>query len=430
MKGLVLFQDFNRIIAVLFGIFYMYQMVYLAIGLFGKKSEPEKKSAELKRYAVMISARNEENVIGELVESLKHQSYPEDLYEVYVLADNCTDHTADAARKAGAVVYERFNKEKVGKGYALNELYHHIMEDAGTDTYDGFFVFDADNIVDYRFIEEMNRTFVNGKFDAVTGYRNSKNYADNWITAGYSLNFLREARFVNSPRMKIGSSCMVSGTGFLVSAETMKENGGWPFHLLTEDIEFSVDCAIRGKRIGYCDDAIFYDEQPQEFGQSFRQRLRWTKGFFQIAREYSVSLAYSVVKGRENAFDCYDALMTVAPASVLTAFLLIYNTVILGATLFMNPYLGEMYRMTALQYLTGAAVGFYLQFLMTGGFTLIKEWKRIRASSAAKIGYLFLYPFFMFTYVPITLAGIFAKAEWKPIVHHSSRQNRQMKTAE
>ena len=114
MKALMIFEEFNKIAAVLFGICFMYQMVYMVIGLLAPKEEPEE-TREKKRYAFMICARNEENVIGELAESLRAQDYPEELYDIYVLADNCIDATARKAREAGAIVYERFNPEKVGK---------------------------------------------------------------------------------------------------------------------------------------------------------------------------------------------------------------------------------------------------------------------------------------------------------------------------
>ena len=102
--------------------------------------------------------------------------------------------------------------------------------------------------------------------------------------------------------MILGTNCAISGTGFLVSSEVIRENGGWPFHLLTEDIEFSVNCAIEGKVIGYCDKAVIYDEQPVKFGQSWTQRLRWSKGFYQVDWHYSLGLIRGFFKGGRKAF--------------------------------------------------------------------------------------------------------------------------------
>ncbi len=74
------------------------------------------------RFAVLVAARNEEAVIGQLIESIQMQDYPSELVDVYVVADNCDDSTASVAREKGAFVYERFNKVHVGKGYAFSHM--------------------------------------------------------------------------------------------------------------------------------------------------------------------------------------------------------------------------------------------------------------------------------------------------------------------
>ena len=119
----------------------------------------------------------------------------------------------------------------------------------------------------------MNKVFDSG-YKVVTSYRNSKNYDTNWITAGYSLQFIREAKYLNNPRMMIKTSCAVSGTGYLVDSSIIKKNHGWKCNLLTEDIEFTVTNILDGEKVGYCEDAMFYDEQPTTFKQSWNQRMR------------------------------------------------------------------------------------------------------------------------------------------------------------
>ncbi|MFQ7450452.1 MAG: glycosyltransferase family 2 protein [Flavonifractor plautii] len=185
-------------------------------------------------------------------------------------------------------MYERFDQVHKGKGNAMDYLFRRLKEE-GKDCYDGYFVFDADNLVDANFVAEMNRTFDQG-YDAVTCYRNSKNFAANWISAQLLHLVPAGGPVPQLPRTLLGTNCHVSGTGFLVSARVIEDNGGWPFHLLTEDIQFSVDCAIQGKRIGYCDKAVVYDEQPTTFRQSWDQRSRWSKGFYQVDREYTLPL--------------------------------------------------------------------------------------------------------------------------------------------
>lgn len=258
-------DQFNAVIGVLLFSAYLYQVFYTLYGLVvcprDRRKAKRPNSTPSRRYAALICARNEEHVIGELVASLRAQDYPAELLDIYVLADNSTDGTARAARQAGATAFERFNPHQVGKGYALDELISHIRMRRPLSDYDAFLVFDADNIVDPHFVSAMDQTFAQG-CDVLTSYRNSKNFASSWISASYSIWFLREARFLNYPRMKLHTNCAISGTGFLVSSKIIEENGGWPYHLLTEDIQFSAVCAANGWRIGYCDDAIVYDEQP------------------------------------------------------------------------------------------------------------------------------------------------------------------------
>ncbi len=166
----------NFAISLIFTLCYFYQFVYVFIGLFKKPRTYT--AAKNHRYAVVISARNEGNVVGYLIESLKKQTYPAEFVDIFVVADNCDDNTAQVARDAGAIVYERTNDELVGKGYALDWLFTAIGEDYAEKQYEAYIVFDADNVVAPTFVEEMNKVFDNG-YRVITSYRNSKNYGGN-----------------------------------------------------------------------------------------------------------------------------------------------------------------------------------------------------------------------------------------------------------
>ena len=238
-------RTINAVISALFFICYTYQFLYIPLVLL-KKRRPLPRPAASHRYAVLIAARNEENVIAGLLDSLAAQTYDMSLVTVFVAADNCTDSTAAIAREHGAVVYERFNHVNVGKGYALDFLLQHIGADY-PEGFDGYFVFDADNILSPDYLERMNESFSAGN-EIVTSYRNSKNFGDNWISAGYALWFLRESRYLNGARNRLGSSAAVGGTGFLFSQRILDESHGWRFYLLTEDIEFSIYHILRAKR--------------------------------------------------------------------------------------------------------------------------------------------------------------------------------------
>lgn len=410
-------EAFNLFLAVLFTVAYFYQLVYLVIGLVRKHRQSTDRDAVIHRYAAVISARNESGVIAELIQSLKNQNYPKDCLDVYVVADNCIDNTAQVARDAGAIVYERFNQNKKGKGYALDYLFRTLAHE-GKDTYDGYMIFDADNLVDPNFTAEMNKVFDSGDYGAITCYRNSRNFGANWISSGYGIWFLREARFLNFPRMLLGTNCHVSGTGFLINADVIRENGGWPYHLLTEDIEFSVGCALKGRRIGYCDKAVIYDEQPTTFRQSWDQRLRWSKGFYQVNANYSTALTRGFLrKPTRKSWSCYDMFMTVAPGMLLTMVMLAFNVVLCVACWGQPAYITERILEVAGSFALSTVVSFYLGLLLYGALTVISEWKQIQIPTHKKLLYMFTFPIFMFTYIPISLAALVQKVEWKPIYH-------------
>ena len=297
----------NYVIMVIFFACYAYQFFYIPVALLKKKKQPSSEGTP-HRFAVLIAARNEEAVIGNLIDSLKRQTYPAERFAIYVVADNCTDRTADVAHEHGAKVVRRFDRNRIGKGFALHYLLRRIKKQ-----YDAYLVFDADNVVDPNYIREINKTFSDG-YDIVTSYRNSKNYGDNWISAGYGLWFLREAQYLNRPRALLGASCGVSGTGLLFSRRILEQCGGWNFFLLTEDIEFTAHNIIGGEKIGYCPTAVFYDEQPTGFRPSVRQRVRWVQGYLQVLRCYGGRLLKGCFRG---SFSCFDMLMNIAPAAIL-----------------------------------------------------------------------------------------------------------------
>ena len=246
----------NAVIMALFFVCYSYQFFYVAVALLKRKKFIGRN--ENHRIAILIAARNEENVIGYLLDSICAQTYPMDHVDVYVGADNCTDDTARVAREHGAIVFERHDTLHVGKGYVLNDMLRRIRR-PGRRHYDAYLVLDADNILDPNFLSEIEKVYSAG-YEIVTCYRNSKNYGDNWISAGYALWFLREAQYLNNARMRLGSSCAVSGTGFLFSDGVLQRCGGWNFFLLTEDIEFTIDNVARGEKVGYAGGAVLYDE--------------------------------------------------------------------------------------------------------------------------------------------------------------------------
>ncbi len=400
----------NIVTSILLTICYTYQFFYIVYALL---VEPRRfrKVEQKHRYAILLSARNEEKVIPHLIDSIHANDYPQELIDIYVVADNCTDNTAKVSAEKGCIVYERFNKEKVGKGYALDMLFNNIVETRGSEYYDGYFVFDADNLLDKHYITEMDKCFSEGH-RIITSYRNSKNYGDNWISAGYALWFIREAKYLNNARFLLNTSCAVSGTGFLVHRDIFNKQGGWKHFLLTEDIEFTIDSVLHDEKVAYCHTAMLYDEQPTSFKQSWRQRLRWSKGFLQIIRHYGIKLVKKVFKFK--SFSPFDMLMTVSPAFFITVTNFFINAGALVYCIIAEPY----YVPRVLLGIIFTLISAYGLLFVVGVITGIGEWNQIHCSTGKKIASFFTFPLFMLTYIPISIQALFVKVEWKPIEHN------------
>jgi cellulose synthase/poly-beta-1,6-N-acetylglucosamine synthase-like glycosyltransferase len=406
---------FNFCVFLTFTLCYAYQLGYVLVTLTRK---PPKHIAKINhRFAVLVSARNERAVIGDLIHSIQVQNYPQELIDIFVIADNCTDDTAEIARAAGAHVFERENHEQVGKGYALDYGYKLIQRYYGDKGYEAYFVFDADNVLDVNYFREMNNTFDSGAI-ASTSYRNSKNFDSNWISAGYGVWFLREAKYLNQSRLTLNTSCAVSGTGFFIAAPVLEKAGGWKWHLLTEDIEFSTSTICEGGRIAYCPDAVLYDEQPTTFRDSWNQRERWAKGFYQVFGRYGMRLVKGMFTSKKGyKFACYDMLMTIAPGMLLTIVSIIFNAIILVMASMGLMSTGQMIASSASS-IVFCLVNYMLFMFLFGVLTTFTEWDNIHTTSSNKVKYMFTFPLFMITYIPIAIAALFMKPEWKPIKHN------------
>ena len=237
------------------------------------------------KFAILIAARNEELVIGPLINSLLTQSYPAELYDIWVIPNNCADNTALAARSFGAKVLECTVPVK-SKGEVLRFAYNRLRG----RQYDAWLVFDADNVVDRNFLAEMNNVRLTG-VQAAQGYRDSKNPYDTALSGCSSIYYWMMDRFHNGGKAGLGLSAMIGGTGFMVTQSLLDKLGGWRTETISEDMEITVQALLAGERVAYAPKAITYDEQPLTWEQSFKQRRRWTSGTIQVAEAYLPALA-------------------------------------------------------------------------------------------------------------------------------------------
>ena len=224
-------------ITTIFGILLVYRALYLMLGIFGK-SRTYKPAKDDKRYAFVFSARNEEKVIGNLIDSVREQNYNQKNIDIIVVADNCDDNTANIAREKGCMVYERHDLSKCRKGYALQFLFEHLKKDLpqGIETYYAYVFMDSDNVMAKDFLSKLNDAFQAG-YDIATGYRNVKNADDNWLTALSAINWYRSVIVSLRARSILNSCAQIGGTGYGVRSYVIKD--GWDYTMITEDGEMT-----------------------------------------------------------------------------------------------------------------------------------------------------------------------------------------------
>ena len=278
----------------------VYTAYFFIVALFSlKKSRSYPRREAKTRFAVLIAARNEETVIGALVESLMAQNYPRELYDVIVIPNNCTDNTGLAAAGAGAAVLECTVPTST-KGEVLDFALGRIFQ--WGKAYDAICVFDADNLVHPDFLLRMNDAWQAGARVA-QGYRDSKNPTDTLISGCYSIYYWMVNRFYSQARSGLRLNAIVNGSGFMVSMKLLRRQGGWKTATLTEDIEFSALCALRGDRIYWVPEAVTFDEQPLTFALSWKQRKRWSTGMVQCMERYSLLLLRRAWQGSRLSLD-------------------------------------------------------------------------------------------------------------------------------
>lgn len=408
MDGFMLLKvlrSVSLVLVVLTTICYLYQAVYLFLP-FLLKRKPHK-AAKPNRYAILIAARNEEAVLPHLLDSIRAQDYPAELITTFVVADNCTDGTAQAAEAHGAKVFPRFNELQVGKGYAIHDLLAHIDATEGLDQFDAFLIFDADNLLQSDYISQINRICSDG-YEAFCGYRNSKNFGDNWLSSGYGIWYLHESAHMNQSRMLLGTTCVVNGTGFGFTRQLLERMGGWNFFTLTEDVEFTTYCATHGICIGYCHDAVLFDEQPTQFRHSWKQRTRWAQGGLQVSLLYAGDQVRGLFRGGKTSYASFEN-STLSLWGYAMAGLSSLSTLLV--TFLAERWLGLFMALVL------ALASAYCSMLFMGGLILLTEWHRIHATTAQKIRSMFSFPLFMMSFVPIALTAVFRKSRWDPIPH-------------
>lgn len=387
-----------------------YQLLLALVGLLNNRASTRISETPVKprtRFAVVVAARDEARVLPLLLQSLKAQDYPAELFDVFVIADNCRDATAAVARRGGAKVFERFDPARRTKGFALEWFFERQLK-RGALPHDCCVVFDADNAVAPDFLKIMDRHVQRGARAAV-GYRDSKNPSESAVAAANSLFWLHQTRLLHQARTNLGLPLTsLSGTGFMFAMDLIRAEG-WHTETLTEDTEFTIQLILKGETPVLVREARFYDEQTGRFREMLRQRWRWSVGTTQTMRLMVPRLLARILRGELKLLDTLWFLLQV-PFFALLTFSSALKTVLLLP--FNNADL-----LAFLWKAGGLAAGYAL--LVAAVCLLLRLEGKKRADYARGIG---VYPLFCLIWGGLQVLALFKRTtDWKPIAHRHPR---------
>ena len=418
------------IISVLVNIYLFHFIFFMIVGIIHKRKFP--KAEEKCRYGILVSAKDEENVIPRLINSVRAADYPQDKLDIFIIAHNCKDKTADVAKSMGVnvIIYNDENARTLGKAY------QYAFKKINVKDYDGFIVLNADNVVSKDYFEKLNDAFVFYKKDSVvTTFRHALNIQDGIIPALYSYYFAVSCLLAYKGREHFNVSCRVTGCGFVLPIRLLEN--GWNYTSITEDIEFSADKILNGEIIHYCDDAIFYDEQPRDLKTMWFQRLRWSKGQNLTSRKYFGRFLKALFsKNKKNKPSIYIMMTFCSFIPLLFFFLFVIQYIVLlfsplaGVSL-QETFLYWNYEQNWFQNLfmsmnTGALFGmakvliwFFLASYLTVFAVLIASRGKYKGQAKLPLICAFIiFPLFVLIQVPLDLVSLFIhNLKWRKIPH-------------
>ncbi len=364
------------------------------IGLW-KKSKPILQANQESQFAILIPARNEEIVIGNLLDSLMHQNYPKEKYTIYVLINHCTDKTKAIAMEKGISIIDCPDSVK-SKGDVLTYAFSQLQK----ESIDAYLIFDADNVVHPDFCSHMNISYQSGH-EVAQGFRDSKNGKKNWLSGGYAIFYYIQNVFFHT-RKNCKISATLSGTGLMISKH-MIDTYGYPMTTMTEDMEYSAFSITHNVPIDFVAKAITYDEQPTSFATSWKQRKRWTTGAYQCLCKYFKFL----LKGKNNFMSRLD-LFYIFFSPLLQVLTCTVGFINIIYVILKYGFFNSLYRGLLMLLLT------YTVICLFAAFVVKYNGKRPEQMRKA----ILLFPIFLSTWIPIQFICLLKKVDkWEHIKH-------------
>lgn len=380
---------------------------------------PQKRLINSKRnkIALIIPARNESKAIGDLLMSIKAQTYGRQYFDAHFIVKDPADKTVNLVKEVGGIIH--IAEHQTCKGDALDFCMKRILSET-PDLYDAFLIVDADCMMDERYLEEMNNSLASGA-KVIQGKKLVKNYlikhkgANSMASSCNGLIWTIIDDMGNRYKSDRGLTVMTVGTGLMLTTDLVKELDGWPYRqTLTEDIELMYDCMSKRIPTFYYSYAKLYLEESTSLSMTNKRRNRWLTGVIDSKRLYHKRVK-AAAGSRHEKRDKYYVL-----ALWPVYFLIGLCTVFMGIQLVAAALLIVISNPLWLKALIFAAIGggtIYLSFLLLTVSCLIVERKNMPVSLGRRLAILLMHPFFYMGYIPIISRALFLKGNrgWEVI---------------
>ena len=367
---------------------------------------PQKRHAAAKRrIALLIPARDESRVIGDLFDSILQQTYPKELIDVNVIVKHEDDPTVEMAKKLGFSVF--VVPEQTCKGAALDGYFQQVGRDKWKENA-AYCIVDADAVLSPDYVDELNNSL---EMDAhiVLTRKLIKNYLGDKKSRSIfcncsALNYPVLDDMGNYYRMKKGVPLNMCGQGMMVRADAIEKINGWPYRTLTEDYEMKMDSFLKDFKSVYYPHAAIYTEEVVKHHEAWQRRLRWVMGFTQCDHKYKKDVQKAMRQKKYPLFAWYDTFFGIVPPVIFIVATFLSALAGIALTIYYAVE-GSILWVKALLLLTVMPL-FLMYFfdLIYNALTMyVYRDAYVTLTKGEKLATLLFSPLFMFEYFPIFL---------------------------
>ena len=384
-----------------------------------KRTPKAPHSDKYTKFAILIPARNESKVVGNIIKALKNQTYPKEHFDVWFITESHEDPTNVIAIDSGYKYFIRdeLTEKRKTKGFALQECIRYFKNN--NIQYDAYMIFDADNVMDNDYLEKMNDVRQTG-VEVAVGYRNFTNINRNWLTSGSAILFTYMNSFTSKNRTILFKKAIIAGTGYYVNADIIDEAGGWIFTGLTEDTEFTTYCEYHDINMMYYPYINFYDEQSPSYRTNHTQHIRWVWGFVENRKRFKIGgrnhHATSKIRNGASIFEYKTSIIPFAAATITDFLLLVCSLILWGFSFKFNPEFSHIMWIHILI----QAIFLYSLFVIVAIATIAHNYNKLKMKWWMIIISVITYPFYFGDLLLAFLHGLCipkSRKTWKPIKH-------------